>query len=182
MVALNPSKSIGKLVWITGLSGSGKTTLGNALHAVWPKDRTCVFLDGDALRAVLGSRVGHTHADRISLGLTYSRLAHVLQQQGIDVILATISMHNKVYDVVSALPSATIVYLATPLSECARRDPKRIYEDYFTRGASGVAGLDVQVDVPQNADIVVHPSSQELGLNSVALVVSQVNSTLWGSD
>lgn len=181
MVDLNPSKCVGKIVWITGLSGSGKTTLGNALHAVWPKDRACIFLDGDALRTVFGSRVGHTRADRISLGLTYSRLAHVLQRQGIDVIVATVSMHSEVYSAVTALPSSMIVYLATPLSECARRDPKQIYENYFTRGASGVAGLDVEVDVPQNAHIVLHPSSEELSPQSLALVVSRVQSSLWGS-
>lgn len=173
--------SPGRLVWITGLSGSGKTTLASSLHAAWPEDRKCVFLDGDALRAVLGPRKGHTRADRISLGLTYCRLADFLRQQGIDVILATVSMHHEVYSAVDALPETTMVYLATPLSECVRRDPKRLYSDYFTGKTSGVAGLDVEVDVPQGAHIVVHPCPETPETESVAVTVRRILRSLWTS-
>ncbi len=175
------TESNGKLVWIAGLSGSGKTTLGTALYATWPQHRKCVFLDGDVLRAILGAQTGHTRPDRISLGLTYSRLSRFLCQQGIDVIVATVSMHEEVYAAVRCITGSTLVYLATPISECARRDPKRLYANYFLGEVSGVAGLDVEIDTPHNADLVVHSSLKIPAQESVSLAVSQIKRLLWES-
>ena len=42
-----------------------------------------------------------------------------------------------------------------PLEELKRRDPKRIYERFFLGEIKNVAGLDVDIDLPINADFVV---------------------------
>lgn len=152
------SRVAGQVAWITGLSGSGKTTLAHALKKHWPLARPCVVLDGDELRAIIGNSVGYSREDRIGLGLSYVRLARALSSQGLDVIVATISMDNQIFAAVKEIPTASLIYIATPVSECARRDPKHLYRNLYEGRTSGLAGVDIPIDIPQNADVVIAPS------------------------
>lgn len=151
---------VGALVWITGLSGSGKTTLAQHLNDRWPRSRNCIMLDGDALRRILGPGIGHMRDDRMRLGLTYARLATMLAQQGVDAIVATVSMFEEVYAQIQSQTNACLVYAATPLSECARRDPKDIYKACYEGRIQGVAGVDLKVDIPARPDIKIESDSK----------------------
>lgn len=157
-MATMDSPAVGRIAWITGLSGSGKTTLARELKKHWPSPRACVVLDGDDLRTIMGSSHGYTREDRIELGLSYVRLARALSSQGVDVIVATISMHNSIFSAVQEISSALLVYISTPVSECARRDPKNLYRKFYDGHSSGLAGVDVPIDIPQSADVVIAPS------------------------
>jgi adenylylsulfate kinase len=55
----------GVSVWLTGLPSAGKTTLGRSVvqHLQGQGERV-ELLDGDALRARLGSNLGFSRADR----------------------------------------------------------------------------------------------------------------------
>lgn len=157
-VASTNCRADGRIAWITGLSGSGKTTLARALKKQWPSARACVVLDGDELRKIMGDSFGYSKEDRIELGLSYLRLARALSSQGVDVIVATISMNAQIFSAVQDIPSASLIYIATPVSECARRDPKHLYRNLYEGHTSGLAGVDVPIDIPQNADVVISPS------------------------
>ena len=61
----------GRVIWITGLSGAGKSTLARALMPYLPG---AVLLDGDELRAVLGTpHTGFDRQSRLALALIYAR-------------------------------------------------------------------------------------------------------------
>ena len=90
--------------WVTGLSGAGKTTIGwkYYLHLKSTLDNV-VFLDGDKPREVLGGDFGYELQDRKKLAYCYARISKMLSDQGIHVVIATISMFNEVRQVINEL-------------------------------------------------------------------------------
>lgn len=155
----SPSKC--RVVWITGLSGAGKSTLAEALV---PRMRASgapvILLDGDALRAVFGadktSEKNHGREARLALALQYANLCRMLAEQGQTVVIATISLFREVHDWNRAnLPGYFEVYLKVPIEELRRRDPKGIYRRFDAGELTHVAGLDLNVDEPEQADITL---------------------------
>lgn len=111
--------------WITGLSGAGKSTLARMLvEHLRNCGRTVVFLDGDDMRAVMGRTNAHTRDERLDLALSYGRLGKLIASQGIDVVIATISLFHEVHEWNRKnLPGYVEIYLDVPLEELKRRDP-----------------------------------------------------------
>ena len=157
MTQINQSsrtKMAGQVIWITGLSGAGKTTLAEKLDVGLQKlGLQVILLDGDMLRnlfwdAGLKSE-SYTRQERIKLALKYSHLCKTLSAQGFNIIIATISMFNEVYDWNREnITNYFEVYLKVPLKELRRRDPKFIYKQYDNGDLRNVAGLDLKVDEP----------------------------------
>ena len=148
------------IVWITGISGAGKTTLGKRLVSEFRKlGRTTIFLDGDELRSIFKSENKSIHYDRtsrIELALKYSRLCAFISKQGMDVVIATISMYREVFEWNSKnLSDYYEVFLNVPDNIVVNRDAKGIYADYQSGKIKDVAGFDLKVDLPQNPALVI---------------------------
>ncbi|MBG6154506.1 adenylylsulfate kinase-like enzyme [Labrenzia sp. EL_159] len=150
-----------RVIWITGLSGAGKSTLAEALV---PRMRATgtpvILLDGDALRTVFGadktSEKNHGREARLALAMQYAHLCRTLSVQGQTVVIATISLFKEVHDWNRAnLPKYFEVYLKVPIEELRRRDPKGIYRRFDAGEITHVAGLDLSVDEPAQADITL---------------------------
>ena len=148
--------SVGRVFWLTGLSGAGKSTLADQLACMLRDDkRPVIVLDGDDLRRILaGSEMtGYLREDRLALGLRYARLANCLVEQGIDVIVATISMYREVYQWNrDYLPLYTEIFVDVPLEELQRRDSGGVYSQ-TSPSSSEVAGIGVPVDFPETPHI-----------------------------
>ena len=72
------------ITWITGNTGSGKTRLAKALQ----NEYGGVMLDGDAMRRCW--TLGFSKEDRWKHNLRIAWIAREIDQQGIDVTIATI--------------------------------------------------------------------------------------------
>lgn len=72
------------MIWITGNSGAGKTTLAKRM-----KNEDTIILDGDELRKVWYD-LGFSEKDRRIQNYRAASLAEVLENQGFEVIVATI--------------------------------------------------------------------------------------------
>lgn len=149
----------GRVVWITGLSGAGKSSLAGALaQRLRREGRPVAVLDGDELRWVWGGgdvRQDYGRAARVELALRYGRLAVVLSRQGLDVVVATISLFGEVHRWNrSNLPGYLEVYLRVPLEELRRRDPKDLYRRHDLGEVRDMAGLDLAVDEPVAPDLL----------------------------
>lgn len=149
------------VIWITGLSGAGKSTLAHELAArLRSRGRTVVLLDGDELREVFGAvaatSANHGRAGRLALALQYAHLCKVIAQPGVTVVIATISLFKEVHHWNRGnLPDYVEVYLKVPVEELRRRDPKGIYQRFDAGQLTNVAGLDLPVDEPEQADWIV---------------------------
>lgn len=160
-VGTMPKSVNGRVIWITGLSGAGKSTLAIELAGkLRAKGEHVVMLDGDELRQVFGAVSNnvknHGREGRLALAMQYAHLCRVIAAQGVTVVIATISLFQEVYAWNRQyLPGYLEVYLKVPLEELRRRDPKGIYQRFDTGELSNVAGLDIPIDEPANADLVI---------------------------
>jgi len=156
----------GSVVWITGLSGAGKTTLATTVvNRLRMEGHSAVLLDGDELREVFGAvtsnSANHGRDGRLTLAMQYAHLCRVIAFQGLTVVIATISLFKEVHAWNRAnLPGYFEVYLKVPLTELRRRDPKGIYRRFDAGETSNVAGLDLPIDEPENADWVVENGAE----------------------
>jgi adenylylsulfate kinase-like enzyme len=149
------------VLWITGLSGAGKSTLAQEVVArLRAADKVVVMLDGDELREVFGAVAAnennHGREGRLALAMQYAHLCRVIAAQGMTVVIATISLFREVHAWNRTnLPGYFEAYLKVPMNELRRRDPKGIYRRFDAGELTHVAGLDLPIDEPEAADLVV---------------------------
>jgi len=146
----------GTVYWITGLSGAGKTTVGQALFAALKSlAHPVVFLDGDQLRDVLGN-YGYEPKQRLVLSQRYSRLCKLISEQGIDVVIATISMfHETRAWNRNNIDHYLEIYLKVPLEILRKRDSKSVYSNSAEGELGDVVGLSNTFEEPLSPDLVV---------------------------
>lgn len=146
-----------RVIWITGLSGSGKTTIANELVSRLKRSNINVIqLDGDVLRDVFGALELHSRKDRLDLAHSYARLCHQLSMQNYCVVCSTISMFHEIHDWNRKnQPRYMEVYLKVPIEVLEKRDSKGIYKKFRQGKISNVAGIDLEVDEPENPDILI---------------------------
>jgi adenylylsulfate kinase len=161
------NKTKGRVYWITGLSGAGKSTLAARLaRHLRNQGRPVVVLDGDELREALGREAAHACAERLALAMSYARLCRLLANQGLDVVVATISLFHQVHEWNrSNLAAYLEILLEVPMEELCQRDPKRLYERVTRGEIASVAGFDLAVEMPKAPHIVLQ---QRDGLSAEA--------------
>ncbi len=151
----------GQVIWITGLSGAGKSTLAyEVVNRLRLNGKSVVMLDGDELRYVFDATVSnaqnHGREARKSLAMQYAQLCRLLADQGLTVVIATISLFREVHSWNRInLPCYFEVYIKVPFEELRRRDPKGIYRRFDAGELANVAGLDLSIDEPDAADWVL---------------------------
>ena len=152
----------GNVYWITGLSGAGKSTVGRLLfERLQATKPNVVFLDGDALRSVFGSDLGHTLDDRMKSAMRNARLCKMLADQGIDVVCATISMFNACREWNRGnIPGYLEVYLKVPMETLIDRDPTGLYGRALRGEAENVWGIDLKVEEPESSDLIIDHGDQ----------------------
>jgi adenylylsulfate kinase-like enzyme len=109
-----------------------------------------VFLDGDALREVFEQDLGYSVEDRRRWAWRYARLGHMLAEQGLEVVVATVSMFEEVRRWNREhLPRYTEVYLRVPLEVRISRDRRVLY------AGADVVGVDLPCEEPRAPDLVI---------------------------
>jgi adenylyl-sulfate kinase len=150
----------GFVVWFTGLSGAGKTTVANIVEAeLEQRGHVVDHLDGDIVRTHLSKGLGFSKEDRDEnihrIGWVASRVARA----GAAVIVSAISPYEAARRHARGLvePHAPFVevYVATPLEECARRDPKGLYAAAFAGELADFTGVSAPYETPSAPEIVL---------------------------
>ncbi|HEX6469535.1 MAG TPA: adenylyl-sulfate kinase [Streptosporangiaceae bacterium] len=162
-----PRHERGLTVFFTGLSGSGKSTIARGLAdaLVERGGRTVTLLDGDVVRSLL------------SAGLTFSKADRDLNIRRIGFVAAEVTRHGglaicapiapyaatraEVRRMVSAIGDFVLVYVATPLDECERRDRKGLYAKARAGLIPEFTGVSDPYEPPDDADLVLDTSGME---------------------
>ena len=148
----------GFVVWFTGLSGAGKTTVANIVEAeLEQRGHVVDHLDGDIVRTHLSKGLGFSKEDRDAnihrIGWVASRVARA----GAAVIVSAISPYEDARRHARSLvePHTPFieVYVATPLEECARRDPKGLYAAAFAGEIADFTGVSAPYEEPSSPEI-----------------------------
>lgn len=152
----------GAVVWFTGLSGAGKSTLAAAVEqALAARGARTECLDGDALRLL--TPTGFSRAERDTHVKRVGFLASRLEYHGVTVVCALISPYAEARQYVRALCRHFVeVYVATPLAECERRDPKGLYARARRGEIQNFTGIDDPYEPPGKPEVVIDTSVMPL--------------------
>ncbi len=145
------------VLWFTGLSGSGKSTIANCLERLLlTQGRHTVLLDGDNVRHGLNKDLGFTEADRVENIRRVGEVARLMADAGLIVLTAFISPFLTERELVRRLlPAGEFIeiYLATPLTECERRDPKGLYRKARRGEIPDFTGIDSPYEAPEAPEL-----------------------------
>jgi len=151
----------GATVWFTGLSGSGKSTLAAAVEErLVASGRPAYRLDGDNIRSGLNMDLGFSPEGREENVRRVSEVALLFADAGLIALAALISPYAKGRARARALhEDAGVkfveVYVATPISVCAQRDPKGLYARATVGAITSFTGFDHPYEPPTDPDLVV---------------------------
>ncbi len=148
----------GCVIWFTGLSAAGKTTIANMVAPELEQRGHLVdVLDGDVVRTHLSKGLGYSKDDR---DINIARIAWVasrLARAGATVVVSAISPYEELRHHARSLvePHAPFVevYVATPLEECARRDPKGLYAQAFAGELDDFTGVSAPYEEPSDPEL-----------------------------
>lgn len=145
------------VIWITGMSGAGKTTL---CQAIWDKLKPghpeLVFLDGDIVRAAFDNDLGYREEDRVCQIKRMQRLAKMLSDQGMLVLVAALYSHPSLLEWNrNQIGGYFEVYLQASLAMLQGRDSKKIYSRATEGSLREVVGIDIPWHPPTKPDLVV---------------------------
>ena len=158
----------GATIWFTGLPASGKSTIAVGVErALVESGRVAYLLDGDNLRHGLSDDLGFSPGDRAENIRRVGHLTRLLADAGVVALASLVSPLKSDREIARALNEAAKlpfieVYVATPLAECERRDPKGLYARARKGEVKGLTGVDAPYEPPENADLVLDTAGADL--------------------
>lgn len=162
-VATRPQETgSGRTILLTGLSGSGKSTIARSLVERLTERRAVTLLDGDVVRTHLSRGLSFSREDR---DLNIRRIGWVageVTKHGGIAVCAPIAPYDEtrqwVRNTVEAAGgpgSFVLVWVATPIEECERRDVKGLYAKARAGEIKGFTGIDDPYEAPLDADLTI---------------------------
>jgi adenylylsulfate kinase len=172
------TKPAAAVLWFTGLSGSGKSTIATRVHEEFVRRGVEVeYIDGDALRAVFPA-TGFTRTEREEHLRRTGYMASRLEAHGIMVVASFVSPYRESREFVRRLcRNFTEIYVATPLEECERRDPKGLYARARRGEIPNFTGIDDPYEAPEHPELTL-----DTGALSVDQCVAKVLARVGGKD
>lgn len=161
------------VLWFTGLSGSGKSTIANALdRLLHARGKHTYMLDGDNVRHGLNRDLGFTEADRVENIRRVAEVAKLMADAGLIVLVSFISPFRGERQMARELMEEgefIEIFVDTPLEECARRDPKGLYEKALAGKIANFTGVSSPYEAPENPEL--HLNTVEEDPTALALKI-----------
>jgi adenylylsulfate kinase len=155
----------GCVVWLTGLSGSGKSTVCRRVEQkLLERGKYVYVLDGDNIRMGLNKDLGFSPEDRKENIRRIGCVAHLFADAGSIVLTAFISPYradrDQAREMVARLGPNRFceAWVATPIEECEKRDPKGLYVKARAGKIPEFTGVSAPYEAPANAELVVDTS------------------------
>jgi len=132
-------------------------------------------LDADNVRHGLNSDLGFENQDRVENIRRMGEVAHLCSDAGLVTFVPIISPFDasraharQIHDDDDL--TFIEVYVATPLEECERRDPKGMYAKARRGDLSGLTGIDAPYEIPQHPDVVLGAAGESLATSAQTLL------------
>lgn len=153
----------GATIWLTGLPAAGKSTIAAAIEErLVDAGRSAYRLDGDNLRHGICGDLGFTREDRESNVWRVGQVARLFADAGTVALVSLVSPYSSCRERVRELHERdglafVEVFVDTPPSECARRDPKGLYAKAQAGEIAGLTGFDDPYEAPSAPELVITP-------------------------
>jgi len=152
----------GAVIWLTGLPAAGKSTLAMlAEQKLFERGFQTYVLDGDNVRAGLGSDLGFSHDDRSENIRRVGEVAALFADAGTIAIAAFISPYRADRDRARRAAGAAFheVYVKADASVCEARDPKGHYRQARAGTLKDFTGITGDYETPLRPDLVIDTSA-----------------------
>lgn len=147
------------VIYLTGLPASGKSTLARGLAAVLQTHGYDVeLLDSDEVREHLRMTgpLAYTPNAREWFYRALALMAARLARHGVIVLIAATANLRAYREFARSLvPDLCLVHVRCSPRECARRDPKGLWERAKREEIRNFPGVDAPYEIPEDADIIV---------------------------
>lgn len=168
-------RTSGFVVWFTGLPGAGKSTIAALVADRLEQAGLLVDrLDGDTLRATLCSDLGFSKEDRDANIARLAWISSRIARAGAVVLVSAISPYaearRRAREVVEEHAPFVEVYVATPLEECLRRDPKGLYARALANEIPSFTGISAPYEAPIAPDLTLDTVGLEPAESADAVV------------
>jgi sulfate adenylyltransferase len=180
-----PRRQRGFVVFFTGLSGAGKSTVarGVADTLLESGERSVTLLDGDVVRRHLSAGLGFSAADRDTNVRRIGWVAAEVGRHGGVAVCCPIAPYDAARQAARAFArdagaGFVLVYVATPLAECEKRDRKGLYAKARAGQLKGMTGVDDPYEEPADAELVIDTTEAAPG-EAVAAVLRYLGSHGW---
>jgi adenylyl-sulfate kinase len=155
----------GFVVWFTGLSGAGKTTIANVVEPELESRGLVVdHLDGDIVRTHLSKGLGYSKEDRDANIARIAWVASRVARAGGVVIVSAISPYEEARhharQLIESQAPFIEVHVATPIDECARRDPKGLYAAAYAGEIADFTGVSAPYEEPSHPELRIDTTEQ----------------------
>lgn len=161
------------VVWLTGLSGSGKSTIATGVEQIlFDKGYLASVLDGDTMRSGLCSDLDFTTRCREENLRRAGEVSSLFARSGYIVIASFISPHHQGRELVRNIvrDDFHLVHIHASVDDCVERDPKGLYKKALSGGIKDFTGIGQSYEDPQDADLVIDTSRNEVDACSRALL------------
>jgi len=103
------------ITWILGQSNAGKSTLANALQGIEDGNmgspyHLSINLDGDDLRKIW-TDLGFSKRDRYEQNLRVAKLAKLLDDQGVNVVVSVICPYKELRAKIKKITNCKFIYI-----------------------------------------------------------------------
>lgn len=125
------------------------------------KKDNVIFLDGDELREVFDCKE-YDFDSRKNIAYKYSRLCQMLSNQGMDVVICTISMFNDVRAWNrNNIENYVEVYIKVDKDVLIKRNQKNLYSSVLDNKINSVMGMDIKFEEPISPDLIINNNNLE---------------------
>ncbi|MDQ1438547.1 MAG: adenylylsulfate kinase [Acidimicrobiaceae bacterium] len=173
---------LGATVWLTGLPAAGKSTLARAVEVGLRSQGVAVCrLDADELRDGLNSDLGFTPEDRRENIRRVGEVALLVSRMGFVALVAIVSPYRDARALVRGRHRDACVpfiecHVATPVQECARRDPKGLYRRAHSGELEQFTGVSAPYEEPLRPNLVIDPGwGPETAARAILAVLAGVH-------
>jgi bifunctional enzyme CysN/CysC len=145
------------VLWFTGLSGAGKSTIANLVEKqLLALGHHTMTLDGDNVRHGLNRDLGFSEADRVENIRRIAEVSKLFVEAGLIVLVSFISPYRNERMLARECVEAgefVEIFVDTPVEECARRDPKGLYQKAYAGQIRDFTGVDAPYEEPLDPEI-----------------------------
>ncbi|MBI6546615.1 MAG: adenylyl-sulfate kinase [Cyanobacteria bacterium NC_groundwater_1444_Ag_S-0.65um_54_12] len=146
------------VIWITGLSGAGKSSIARTVIKEFRNSEIlALLLDGDDVRsAIADPNLGYDRNCRLTNAYRLSRLANLVEKQGILVVVATMSLFHEIHRWNRENFSEYIeVYVKVNHSVLEQRDARNLYSRAARGEVTSVVGVHLEYDEPIQPHLII---------------------------